>query len=154
MPTAVNDAMIAQTIQLALTPVFVLVAIGNILNILSSRLGRVVDRSRTLQRLFTETEGEEHDLVVREIRMTNNRILIIGRAMRLLVSSGLAIGLTVALLFFEGFAHAGLNAAAAITFILAIALLMLALLLFLRETREATEALRIPENYLELHRNL
>ena len=154
MPTAVNDAMIAQTIQLALTPVFVLVAIGNILNILSSRLGRVVDRSRALQRLFTETEGEEHDLVVREIRMTNNRILIIGRAMRLLVSSGLAIGLTVALLFFEGFAHAGLNAAAAITFILAIALLMLALLLFLRETREATEALRIPENYLELHRNL
>ncbi|OYX47842.1 MAG: hypothetical protein B7Y87_00620 [Sphingomonadales bacterium 32-64-22] len=146
--------MIAQTIQLALTPVFVLVAIGNILNILSSRLGRVVDRSRALQRLFTETEGDEHDLVVREIRMTNNRILIIGRAMRLLVSSGLAIGLTVALLFIEGFAHAGLNTAAAITFILAIALLMLALLLFLRETREATEALRIPENYLELHRNL
>ncbi|WP_245978599.1 DUF2721 domain-containing protein [Aurantiacibacter xanthus] len=154
MPTAVNDAMIAQTIQLALTPVFVLVAIGNIMNILSTRMGRVVDRARTLQGLFTETEGEEHDLVVREIRMANNRILIIGRAMRLLVSSALSIGLTVALLFFEGFAHSGLNAAAAITFILAISLLMLALLLFLRETREATEALRIPETYLELHRRL
>ena len=155
MPTAVNDAMIAQTIQLALTPVFVLVAIGNIMNILSTRMGRVVDRARVLQGLFTETEGDGHDLVVREIRMCNNRILIIGRAMRLLVSSALSIGLTVALLFFEGFAHTGgLNAAAAITFILAIALLMLALLLFLRETREATEALRIPENYLELHRNL
>ncbi|WP_241657390.1 DUF2721 domain-containing protein [Aurantiacibacter suaedae] len=154
MPTVESDAMIVQTIQLALAPVFVLVAIGNILNILSSRLGRVVDRSRTLQGLFTETEGDEHDLVVREIRMTNNRILIIGRAMRLLVSSGLSIGLTVALLFIEGFAHAGLNAAAAITFMFAIGLLMLALLLFLRETREATEALRIPESYLELHRNL
>lgn len=154
MPTVESDAMIVQTIQLALAPVFVLVAIGNIMNILSTRLGRVVDRSRALQGLFTETEGEEHDLVVREIRMSNNRILIIGRAMRLLVSSALSIGLTVALLFIEGFAHAGLNAAAAISFMLAIGLLMLALLLFLRETRQATEALRIPESYLELHRNL
>lgn len=41
--------MIAQTIQLALAPVFVLVALGNIMNLLSSRLGRVVDRSRSLQ---------------------------------------------------------------------------------------------------------
>ena len=154
MPAVETDAMIVQTIQLALAPVFVLVAIGNIMNILSTRLGRVVDRARVLQGRFTETEGEEHDLVVREIRMSNNRILIIGRAMRLLVSSALAIGLTVALLFIEGFAHAGFNAAAAITFMLAIALLMLALLLFLRETRQATEALRIPESYLELHRNL
>ena len=151
---AVNDAMIAQTIQLALAPVFVLVAIGNIMNILSSRLGRVVDRSRQLQKLFTETEGEAHDLVVREMRLTNQRILIIGKALRLLVGSGLSIGFTVALLFVEEFAHLGLNPVAAMTFILAIALLMWALLLFLRETREATEALRIPESYLELHRKL
>ena len=40
--------MIAQTIQLALAPVFVLVALGNIMNILSTRLARVVDRSRYL----------------------------------------------------------------------------------------------------------
>ena len=59
--------MIAQTIQLALAPVFVLVAIGNILNLLSSRLGRVVDRSRDLQGLHMATEGIEHDMVVAEI---------------------------------------------------------------------------------------
>ena len=34
-----GSGMIAQTIQLALAPVFVLVAIGNIMNILSTRLG-------------------------------------------------------------------------------------------------------------------
>ena len=33
-----HPAMIAQTIQLALAPVFVLVAIGNIMNILTTRL--------------------------------------------------------------------------------------------------------------------
>ena len=52
--------MIAQTIQLALAPVFVLVAIGNLLNLLSSRLGRVVDRSRRLQERHTATEGSDH----------------------------------------------------------------------------------------------
>ena len=40
--------MIGQAIQLALTPVFVLAAIGTIIAVLSTRLGRVVDRARTL----------------------------------------------------------------------------------------------------------
>ena len=64
-----NTALIAQTIQLALAPVFVLVAIGNIMNILSTRLGRVVDRSRVLQSLHASTSGDEHDAVVREIQI-------------------------------------------------------------------------------------
>ena len=69
--------MIAQTIQLALAPVFVLVAIGNILNLLSSRLGRVVDRSRHLQERHMATEGPDHDEVVAEIRMIDKRIRLI-----------------------------------------------------------------------------
>lgn len=146
--------MIAQTIQLALAPVFVLVAIGNIMNILSGRLGRVVDRSRDLQKRHPQTEGMEHDAIVREIRLADSRIALIGRAMLLLVISGLAIGLTVALLFLEEFAHLGLQPVAAGVFILAIGLLMAALLLFLRETREATAALRIPRELLELDRKL
>ena len=75
--------MIAQTIQLALAPVFVLVAIGNIMNILSGRLGRVVDRSRHLQARHSETEGHEHDLLVLEIRNSDRRIALIGRAIRM-----------------------------------------------------------------------
>ena len=56
--------MIAQTIQLALAPAFVLVAIGNIMNLLSSRLGRIIDRSRHLQELYNTTSGPDHDAVV------------------------------------------------------------------------------------------
>ena len=148
------DAMIAQTIQLALAPVFVLVAIGNIIATLTQRLGRVVDRARQLQRLHGETEGVAHDIVVREIRMSDNRITLIGQSLRLLVMAALSIGLTVVLLFMEEFAHVGLNPVAAGSFILAIALLMWALLIFLRETREATAALRIPEEYLERDRDI
>ncbi|MES2700068.1 MAG: DUF2721 domain-containing protein [Pseudomonadota bacterium] len=146
--------MIAQTIQLALAPVFVLVAIGNIMNILSSRLGRVVDRSRVLQQRHAETEGSAHDAVVREIRIVDKRIHLIGRALLLLVLAGLCIGLTVVLLFVEEFAAIDVQPVAAGSFILAIAFLMNALVLFLRETRHATEALRIPAELLEWDRKL
>ena len=88
--------MIAHTIQLALAPVFVLVAIGNIMSILSTRLGRTVDRARALQALHAETTGVEHDRVVTEMRSIDRRIMYVTRAIRLLVLAGLAIGTTVA----------------------------------------------------------
>jgi len=146
--------IIAQTIQLALAPVFVLVAIGNIMNILSQRLSRVVDRSRTLRDKHGETEGSEHDLVVVEIRVIARRIKLISRAILLLVVSGLTIGVTVVVLFLEEFLSLNLQQVAAVGFIVAIALLMCALWLFMLETRTATAALRIPEEYLETHREL
>jgi len=146
--------MIAQTIQLALAPVFVLVAIGNILNLLSTRLGRVVDRSRDLQDQHTATEGPEHDMVVTEIRLLDRRIRLITRAIALLVSSGLAIGTTVAVLFLEELANLQLQRLAAATFLVAIALLMWALVLFLSETRIAARQLKVPSDYLELGRDI
>jgi Protein of unknown function (DUF2721) len=141
--------MIAQTIQLALAPVFVLVAIGNILNLLSSRLGRVVDRSRDLQDRHLKTEGSDHDEVVAEIRMIDRRIKLITRAIRLMVISGLFIGMTVAVLFLEELAALNLQRVAAATFLVAVGLLMWALVLFLRETQIAAQQLRIPRMYLE-----
>jgi len=144
--------MIAHTIQLALAPVFVLVAIGNIMNILSTRLGRIVDRARFLQKRHSETFGSEHDMVVTEMRASDERIVLITTAIRNLVISGLSIGTTVAILFAEEVAGYALETVAAVFFILAIALLMWALVLFLRETRVAAATLRIPRDYLELHR--
>ena len=149
-----SGGVIAQTIQLALAPVFVLVAIGNIMNILSQRLGRVVDRSRVLQQLHGTTSGDAHDAVVREIRTVDRRIAMISRAILLLVLSGLTIGLCVALLFLEELFNVDLQQAAAAAFMVAIALLMAALTLFMRETRHATAVLRIPETYLERERKL
>jgi len=144
--------MIAHTIQLALAPVFVLVAIGNIMNILSTRLGRIVDRARHLQQKHAETFGSEHDMVVSEIRAIDERIGLITRAIGTLVVSGLSIGTTVAILFVEEMAGYPLETVAAVFFLIAIGLLMWALLLFLKETRVAAATLRIPRDYLELHR--
>ncbi len=141
--------MIAHTIQLALAPVFVLVAIGNILNLMSTRLGRVVDRARFLQGRHGETEGMEHDQLVAEIRAIDKRIGLTTTAIRLLVLSGLSIGVTVAILFLEEMGSVPLERVAAAFFLLAIGLLMAALVLFLRETQVAAQMLRIPKEFLE-----
>jgi high-affinity Fe2+/Pb2+ permease len=69
--------------------------------------------------------------------------------MRLLVVSGLAIGTTVAVLFCEELFNMNLQRVAAGTFLLAIALLMYALTLFLRETQVAAQQLKIPREFLE-----
>lgn len=146
--------MIVQTIQLSLAPVFVLVAIGNILNILSTRLGRVVDRARALQQMHNETQGDAHDVVVLEIRATDRRIAIITQAIRLMVISGLAIGITVAVLFTQGIFGFDLHVLAAVMFLTSVVLLLIGLVMFLHETQVAAASLRIPRDYLELHRKI
>lgn len=149
-----HSGVIAQTIQLALAPVFVLVAIGNIMNILTTRLGRIVDRSRALQSQHAQTTGREHDLVVIEIRYVDRRIHLIGRALLLLVVSGLAIGVTVGSLFIGEMTSLELRNLTGITFFGAIALLMIALVYLLLETRIAASSLRLPQELLELERDI
>ena len=149
-----SGGMIAQTIQLALAPVFVLVAMGNIMNILSLRLARAVDRSRHLQQRHVETHGADHDRVVLAMRTLDRRLQLITRSITLLVLSGLTIGSCVALLFVEELFDVNLQQVAGAAFFLAILLLMAALWLFLREIRIAAGAIRISEMYLEPERKL
>src|SRR3546814_7983714 len=67
---------IAQTIQLSVTPVFLLVATGSLLNVIAGRLARVVDRSRVLMERWADTEGVEHERVVAELRIADRRTRI------------------------------------------------------------------------------
>jgi uncharacterized membrane protein YccC len=79
---------------------------------------------------------------------------LITHAVRMMVLSGLAIGVTVAILFLSGLSGRDWHTAAAMTFLASIVLLLIALVLFLRETQVAARALRIPSDYLELHREI
>lgn len=145
---ALDGSSIAQVIQLALTPIFILVAIGNFMNVLTSRLARIVDRSRHLQGQHVATEGPEHTLLVDELRQLDLRIKLINRAILHLVLAAITVGVTVGLLFIERLLSFNLEAVIAGAFFGAILLLMLALVTFLRETQIATALLRIPETYL------
>jgi hypothetical protein len=122
------------------------------MNILTTRLGRIVDRSRALQSLHAKTTGAEHDAVVVEMRYVDRRIELIGNALLVLVLSGIGIGVTVGTLFLGEMLGQELRIAAQVTFFAAISLLMVALVYLLLETRLVAQTLRLPRAMLELDR--
>ena len=141
---------IAQTIQLSVTPVFLLVATGSLLNVFTGRLARVVDRSRVLVDRWASTEGDEHDRLVAELRVVDRRIDVINNSIAAAVACGIVVCLLVALLFAQAFTGIDLNVAAAWVFVVATLLLLASLVLFLFEVRLAIRIIHVPIELLEL----
>ena len=52
---------VAEIVRLALAPVFLLSGIGAFVNVLASRLSRIVDRSRDIEPRLLASRGREHD---------------------------------------------------------------------------------------------
>ncbi|WP_174285696.1 DUF2721 domain-containing protein [Sphingomonas bacterium] len=148
MPTLPAVSTIAQTIQLSLSPVFMLAGIGALLNVLAGRLSRVVDRGRVLEALHPGSTGPEHDRHIWELRLLDRRISIINAALFLAVSSAVMTCAVVALLFIGGLAKLHLGTVVALSFIIAMALLIAALVGFMVEVRVSLEAIRIRKDLL------
>lgn len=144
-----DAAAIAQTIQLSVTPVFLLVATGSLLNVLAGRLSRVVDRSRVLMESWPNTEGEAHSRVVHELSLADRRMQVINSSIGCAVSCGIVVCILVALLFSQAFTGMDLAVAASWSFAGAMVLLLISLLLFLYEVRLAIRAIQVPMELLE-----
>ncbi|MEH6715254.1 DUF2721 domain-containing protein [Parasphingorhabdus flavimaris] len=145
----IAGADIVTVLQTALAPAFLLVGIGAMLNLFAGRLARIIDRSRDLQELFKSTTGVDHDLVVSELGDLQLRIKIVNSAIFLsVISAIIACGL-IGLLFIMEMTGANLSLAIAGAFVVAISLLSLALVQFLREVRIGIRDFMIREEYLE-----
>ncbi len=142
--------VVISVLQTALTPAFLLVAVGSLLNVLTSRLSRIVDRSRDLQRQHTETEGAAHERVVDELRIVERRMRVVGSSILLAVLSAVVVCIMIGLLFWMGLSDYSAAWFAALVFMIALALLAASLLQFVREIRLATYAIYVPAEYLEL----
>jgi hypothetical protein len=150
MSAAAGLGAIAEIIQISVTPVFLLVATGGLLNVFTGRLARVVDRSRVLIDQWGETEGDEHVRLVAELRVVDRRMDIINNSIAAAVACGIVVCLLVALLFAQAFVGFNLGAAAAWVFALAMLLLLASLVMFLVEVRLATRTIHVPLELLEL----
>jgi ABC-type transport system involved in cytochrome bd biosynthesis fused ATPase/permease subunit len=139
---------IAQTIQLSLSPVFMLAGIGALLNVLAGRLSRVVDRSRALEALHPRSSGPEHDRHVAELRLLDRRMSNINRALFLAVSSAVMTCLVVATLFVAVLATLHMGQFVAVSFILAMLLLIASLILFMVEVRMSIRAIQVRDELL------
>ncbi|MBL0925627.1 MAG: DUF2721 domain-containing protein [Sphingomonadaceae bacterium] len=142
--------VVISVLQTALTPAFLLVAVGSLLNVLTGRLSRIVDRSRDLQRQHAETQGTAHDRVVAELRIIERRMRVVGSSILLSVLSAITVCIMIGLLFLMGLSDFSMSWVVVAVFMLALLLLAGCLLQFVREIRLATYAIYVPEEYLEL----
>ena len=137
-------ADVAHLIQVALTPIFLISAIGVTLNVLTSRLARIVDRARTMENELCRPDYQAggRDLHA-ALGVLARRARYINAAITLITLSALFIALVVVMLFVNAFARWELAAFIAIMFILSMLSFAAALTSFLIEVRIATTTLRI-----------
>lgn len=147
MPPALTIAELpfdgAKAIQLALTPVFLLTGIAGLLNVMTGRLSRIIDRGRFL----TESpEGritrppQERD---EELRSLERRRRLTGSAITMGTLSALLTCLVIVTLFAEVLLDLPLKWLEGLIFLAAIAALISGLTYFLREVHLASQTVRI-----------
>ena len=135
---------IAHLIQVALTPIFLISAIGVTLNVLTSRLARIVDRARAMEdRLLHPDYVQDGRDLHAQLKILARRSRWINAAIILIILSALFIALVVVMLFVNAFLRYELSAVIAGMFIMSMLTLAAALLAFLIEVRIATTTLRI-----------
>jgi hypothetical protein len=134
---------IAHAIQLAVAPVFLLTAIGAMLGVMANRLGRVIDRARLLEGRLDNSSGENAAALQAHLIILSRRAKLINLAITFCTMTALLVCSVIAVLFFGSFVSFDISAPVSILFILAMILLMMGLLWFLREVFLATASLRI-----------
>jgi hypothetical protein len=132
---------VTHVIQLAVAPVFLLTAIATLISALNVRLGRIVDRQRALQAVAPPAvRGDAAAGRQREFEMLARRIHLSYLAILSAVIAGLFVCLVVALAFVGVLLEVDLARVLAVLFVLAMASMITALSVFLREITLAVSA--------------
>ena len=124
---------IARVIQLAIAPVFLLTALGTIVGVLSNRLARIVDRTRTLEDRFGHMLLADLQSAYHELVLLYRRMRLAYLAIALSVVCALFVGLLIAIAFVDAFLLVDLSKFIALLFMAAMVALLCSLIVFLRE---------------------
>lgn len=133
---------IASVIQLAVAPVFLLAGIAGLLNVLSVRLGRAVDRVRIVETRLGKEPHSDHVVVLQaEISALWSRIRLANWSIRMFVAGALVVCLVIVSLFFSELTLLNMSAAIVVFFLGAMLLLIMGLILFLIEVSISTRSI-------------
>lgn len=125
---------VAHVIQLAVAPVFLLTGVGAILNVITNRLARIVDRSRVLSNPDTQTSPAQQA----EMAMLVQRVRWVYWAISLCTMSALLVCIVIAALFVGSVTGFEPSRTVSLLFISAMLTLISGLLCLLREIFLAT----------------
>lgn len=133
MPPETPISAVARVIQLSVAPVFLLTALGTLLAVFSTRLGRVVDRTRVLiERLPAAPEARRAGLEA-EIRLLRRRRKLVNAAITFATAAALLVCVLIATAFIGSILQRDYSHPVAGLFIAAMVAFIGALLSFLRE---------------------
>jgi hypothetical protein len=138
MPEINSIDGVARAIQLAIAPVFLLTAIAMFLNVLTNRLGRVIDRSRALEARLDPPPASGAAALHTEIMTLSKRARLIDFAITLATTTSLFVCTVIAILFLGVFLNIDISITIMVLFIIAMLSLVLTLLCLLREILIAT----------------
>lgn len=140
-PLAVDS--ISQSIQLAVAPVFLLTGIGSMLNVLTTRLGRVIDRARAIEAAISGYPSERRRIALADLAALDRRMAVAHWAIALCTCAALLVCIVVAILFIGEIVPMRGTYFVPPLFIAAMVLLIAGLMLFLYEIRIALSSVRV-----------
>ncbi|MBS0445497.1 MAG: DUF2721 domain-containing protein [Proteobacteria bacterium] len=137
-------ADINHAIQLALTPVFLLTGIAGILNVMTGRLARIIDRGRQVTEGSVQIDPAARAVLRTEIINLDRRRHLTSRAINACTLAALLVCTVIATLFIDGLLAISLRWLVGTLFTAATFALIVGLWSFLGEVRIAMQTVRIP----------
>lgn len=141
-----HPTRIAELLQLVTAPAFLIAGIGTLINVLTARLSRVVDRARDE---FDDDEDPARESNPQRVefdrRMRDTlalRARLINRSMALATFSAILVCVLIAALFFDALTEVDLSVVVGLLFIATVFTLAASLIVFIREVFVATAMLR------------
>ena len=141
---------VGELIQVSLAPVFLLVAIGSFLNVVTQRLTRVIDRSRKLEEI-AEGEGKSgaNPRLRAELTSLSKRMTCAHWSTNFCAIAALLVAFTVAVLFATDLFHINASGLIAGLFALSMITLIAAICLFMVEIFIATRTIHVRSDLLK-----
>ena len=143
MPDIAGTGVIAHAIQLAIAPVFLLTGIAGLLNVMATRLARVIDRTRTFENTWATLDGKARAAARAELASLEKRRRACSWSINYCTTAALLICVVIVALFVEEFFSTSLRGVAGALFVAAMVALIGGLGCFLREVYLATHATSI-----------
>ncbi len=147
-------ATVASVIDIAVAPVFLLAGISGLLVVLTNRLGRTIDRSRSLQATESEFMPEQHKQAIqREMDALLRRVQLNNLAIGMATLSAVLVCLVVVTLFLGSLLQTNVSGFVAGLFIVCMLILSLAFSAFLFEVLISIRMVRVSLVHTETFRN-
>ena len=140
---------IAHVIQLAIAPVFLLTGVASLLGVMATRLARVIDRARSLERDWHAMNEDMKAAARIEMASLEKRRRVCSWSINYCTVAALLVCMVIVTLFAEEFLSGSLRWLSGSLFVGAMVAVIFGLVCFLREVYLATHTVVIDHTLLD-----